>query len=105
MFGNIGTTYHLWRHENFDEAQALRTMWISNQASNFIDFSKYYTGDHEFQAQFLPFLRKIQGQLSPSAHRTPNFTNPEFQFPQFKVLQSVFFFLIERVILAFSGVF
>ena len=43
MFGNIGTTYHLWRHENFDEAQALRTMWISNQASNFIDFSKYYT--------------------------------------------------------------
>ena len=63
MFGNIGTTYHLWRHENFDEAQALRTMWISNQASNFIDFSKYYTGDHEFQAQFLPFLRKIQGLI------------------------------------------
>ena len=29
--------------------------------------------------------------LSRSAHRTPNFTNPEFQFPQFKVLQSVFF--------------
>ena len=63
MFGNIGTTYHLWRHENFDEAQALRTIWISNQASNFIDFSKYYTGDHEFQAQFLPFLRKIQGLI------------------------------------------
>ena len=54
---------NLWRHENFDEAQALRTMWISNQASNFIDFSKYYTGDHEFQAQFLPFLRKIQGLI------------------------------------------
>ena len=32
--------------------------------------------------------------LSRSAHRTTNFTNPEFQFPQFKVLQSVFFFLI-----------
>ena len=30
-------------------------------------------------------------ELSRSAHRTPNFTNPEFQFPQFKVLQSVFF--------------
>ena len=29
--------------------------------------------------------------ISRSAHRTPNFTNPEFQFPQFKVLQSVFF--------------
>ena len=28
---------------------------------------------------------------SRSTHRTPNFTNPEFQFPQFKVLQSVFF--------------
>ena len=32
--------------------------------------------------------------LSGSAHRTPNFTNPEFQFPQFKGLQSVLFFLI-----------
>ena len=29
--------------------------------------------------------------ISRSAHRTTNFTNPEFQFPQFKVLQSVFF--------------
>jgi len=37
MFGNIGTTYHLWRHENFDEAQALRTMWISNQANAEMD--------------------------------------------------------------------
>ena len=27
-------------------------------------------------------------QLSRSAHQTPNFTNPKFQFPQFKVLQS-----------------
>ena len=34
MFGNIGTTYHLWRHENFDEGQALRTLWISNENSN-----------------------------------------------------------------------
>ena len=30
--------------------------------------------------------------LSHSAHGTTNFTNSEFQFPQFKVLQSVFFF-------------
>ena len=43
--------------------------------------------------------------LSRSAHRTPNFTNPEFQFPQYKVLQSFFFLLIKRVILAFLGVF
>ena len=77
MFGNIGTTYHLWRHENFDEAQELRTMWISNQASNFIDFRKYYSGDHEFQAQFLPYLRKIQGLLSRLRHRATNFPNSE----------------------------
>ena len=31
-----------------------------------------------------------QEQLSRSAHWTPNFMNPEFQFLQFKVLQSVF---------------
>ena len=28
--------------------------------------------------------------ISRSAHQTPNFTNPEFQFPQFQVLQSGF---------------
>ena len=28
--------------------------------------------------------------LLRSAHRTPTFTNPEFHFPQFNVLQSVF---------------
>ena len=32
--------------------------------------------------------------ISRSAHRTPNFTNPEFQFPQLKVLQSVFLFFL-----------
>ena len=31
------------------------------------------------------------GLLSRTDHRTPNFRNPEFQFPQFKVLQSIFF--------------
>ena len=30
--------------------------------------------------------------LSRSAQRTTYFTNPEFQFPEFKVLQSVFTF-------------
>ena len=30
--------------------------------------------------------------LSRSTHRTTNFTNPEFQFPPKKVLQSVFIF-------------
>ena len=32
--------------------------------------------------------------ISRSAHQAPNFTNPEFQFPQFKVLQSVFIFCV-----------
>ena len=41
MFGNIGTTYHLWRHENFDEAQNLRTMWISNQESKYSTYRLY----------------------------------------------------------------
>ena len=36
----------------------------------------------------------IYHYVSSSAHQTPNFLNPEFQFPQFKVLQRVFFFLI-----------
>jgi hypothetical protein len=31
--------------------------------------------------------------ISRSAHQTPNFTNPEFQFPQLKELQSGFFLL------------
>ena len=33
-------------------------------------------------------------RISRSAHRTTNFMNPESQFPQFKVLQSVFIFLM-----------
>ena len=41
--------------------------------------------------------------LSRSAHQTPNFTNPEFQFPQLKVLQSVFFFLF--YITSYIGIF
>ena len=36
----------------------------------------------------------VSSQISRSAHQAPNFTNPEFQFLQFKVLQNVFFFLI-----------
>ena len=31
---------------------------------------------------------------SGSAHQTPNSTNPKFQFPQFKVLQSVSYFFV-----------
>ena len=33
-------------------------------------------------------------KLSRSAHQIPNFKNPKFQFPQFKVLQSVFIFCV-----------
>ena len=35
--------------------------------------------------------------VSRSAHPTPNFTNPEFQFPQFKMLQSVFSFYYSKL--------
>ena len=41
--------------------------------------------------------------ISRSAHRTPNFTNPAFQFPQFKVgLQSGFFL---SIITSYIGIF
>ena len=53
------------------------------------------------------FVQQSARLLSRSAHQTPNFTNPEFQFPQFRVLQSffVFIFLILPIVLAFLGVF
>ena len=35
------------------------------------------------------FRKKVSEIISRSAHRTTNFTNPEFQFPQSKVLQSI----------------
>ena len=50
------------------------------------------------------FYHFITHLLSRSAHWTPNFTNPEFQFPQFKVLKSVCFLSVS-LILAFFGVF
>ena len=44
--------------------------------------------------------------LSRSAHQTPNFTNPEFQFPNLRYCKVFFFFfLIQPVVLAFLGVF
>ena len=42
----------------------------------------------------LQFLRNKNSITSRSAHRTPNFLNPEFQFPQFKLLQRVSLFLM-----------
>ena len=51
--------------------------------------------------QFSLILKKMKQNcpsnfyfFSRSAHRTPNFMNPEFQFPQFMVLESVFFFFL-----------
>ena len=78
-----------------------------------IAFFSRNPGFSPFIIQFLFYLTSFQrlGQkswkkislvfwrhLSPSAHRTPNFTNLEFQFPQFKVLQSVFFFQNSNII-------
>ena len=50
----------------------------------------------------ITFLMKYY-KLSCSAHQTPNFMNPEFQFPQFKVSQNVFFFLFN--IMSHIGIF
>ena len=54
--------------------------------------------EHQFNESrfflFIYFLSIFSRYLSRSAHRTPHFTNPEFQFPQFKVLQSIFLFLM-----------
>ena len=50
-----------------------------------------YVRVHHMFSQILNFLFLI---ASCSAHRTPNVTNPEFRFPQFKVLQSGFILLM-----------
>ena len=42
-------------------------------------------------AKWMKIRQNEMGSISCSAHRSPNFTNPKFQFPQFKVLQSIFF--------------
>ena len=50
-------------------------------------------------------INKMEGNIiciPRSAHRTPNYTNSEFQFPQFKVLQSVFIFLCVK---SYIGIF
>ena len=47
-------------------------------------------------------ISTISRLLFRSAHRTTNFTNPEFQFPQFKVLQSV---LIVLCVKSYIGIF
>ena len=49
------------------------------------------------------FYNFITHLLSRSAHWTPNFTNPEFQFPQFKVLQSVIQYVLSCSLHTFSN--
>ena len=56
---------------------SLGILWRTN-------FDRFHNG--------LTFILKEQSYLlSRSAHQTLNFTNPEFQFSQFTVLQSGFF--------------
>ena len=50
-----------------------------------------------FSLDEYPHVFLIKYLVSPSAHQTPNFTNPEFQFPQFKMLQSVFSFYYSKL--------
>ena len=45
------------------------------------------------------------GLISCSAHRTPNFTNPKFQFPQIKVLQSFSFLFNIKSYIGIFGVY
>ena len=64
--------YAIWYHPDFKDwmmglSKEIGTRWL-------VHFS-------------LAFLKSI----SRSAHQTPNFTNPELKFPQFKVLQNGFF--------------
>ena len=50
--------------------------------------------------------KAIYTSVSRSAHGTPNFANPEFQFSQFKVLQSNFFlFNTKRYTVIFGYIF
>ena len=69
----------------------------------------YPLGDHLYcrschirQGEKLGYTSSESVRLSRSAHRTTNFTNSEFQFPQFKVLQSVFIFLCVK---SYIGIF
>ena len=52
---------------------------------------------------FPKFQKYFDQLVSCSAHQTPNIPNPEFQFPQFKVLQSVGLFLFN--IASYIGIF
>ena len=55
----------------------------------------------------LCFELKSSAGISCSAHRTPNFMNPEFQFSQFRLLKSVCVCVcvFRFDILAFLGIF
>ena len=67
--------------EDVKEPHEMRVGWstdCSNLQVKKIDILKY------------KIKTKLINHLSRSAHPTPNFTKPEFQFPQFKVLQSGF---------------
>ena len=50
-FSNLGSTYFLWRHANFDAAETLRMIWLSNQGTYICtQFSRsYYPFHFNFQ--------------------------------------------------------
>ena len=66
-------------------ASSHNTYLLGNQARNF-----FIPGWKTLNQK----TKKNEEILSRSLHWTPNFTNPKVQFPQFKVLQSGFFWLI-----------
>ena len=65
-------------------------------------FEIHYDEKNNYCYPFRVLQRPEVSFLSRSAHRTTNFTNSEFQFPQFKVLQSVFIFLCVK---SYIGIF
>ena len=63
------------------------------QSANVMFFSQLFSCCYEEMKLKLMLLLFI----SRSPHGTTNFTNPKFQFSQFKVLQSVFIFLCKEL--------
>ena len=73
--------------------------------TEFGKFHRLFThlGNPELTRRRTHHIFFLRNWMSHSVHQKPNFTNPEFQFPQFKVLQSIFLFLFN--IPSYIGIF
>ena len=80
------STFFCWPNKRFISQVKKQQQIFVLQSSKFSQISK--------SPEAIP---RTKGRLSRSAHRTTNFTNSEFQFPHFKVLQSVLFFVSKEL--------